>query len=171
MGVQSRPTVMGSTSNILTIRPPRSPEPRPQSGQESESLSGNLSVVSTLDLIEWLCSNRKIWSLRLHDQVRGMKRQSPARSSWLMASWSMRDGAMSTGYRPCARSLVVRRDLSIWHRSPVPSSGRWMATGNAYSSARCRCWTSAIISPAVKRSLKNRRKASGLLLLLRASSC
>ena len=62
---------MGSTSNILTIRPPRSPEPRPQSGQESESLSGSLSVVSTLDLIEWLCSHRKIWSLRLHGQGQG----------------------------------------------------------------------------------------------------
>jgi len=62
---------MVSTSNILTIRPPRSTESRPQSGQESESLSGSLSVVSTLDLIEWLCSNRKIWSLRLHRQGQG----------------------------------------------------------------------------------------------------
>ena len=59
---------MASTSNILTIRPPRSSESRPQSGQDSETLSGSLSVVSTLDLIEWLCCNRKIWSLRLHGQ-------------------------------------------------------------------------------------------------------
>jgi hypothetical protein len=71
MGVQSRAPVMVSTSNILTIRPPRSSESRPQSGQGSETLSGSLSVVSTLDLIEWLCSNRKIWSLRLHGQGNG----------------------------------------------------------------------------------------------------
>ena len=62
---------MVTNSNILTIRPPRSPESRPQSGQGSETLSGNLSVVSTLDLIEWLCGNRKIWSLRLYGQRDG----------------------------------------------------------------------------------------------------
>ena len=165
IGVQSRPTVMVSTSNILTIRPPRSPESRPQSGQESQSLNGSLSVVSTLDLIEWLCSNRKIWSLRLHGQGQGqtMKRQSPARSWWLTARWSMRGGAMSTGCRPSARLSVARRDLSIWCLSPAPSNGRWMAIGKACSSARCRCSTSAITGPAVKRSLKHRRNVSGPL--------
>jgi len=62
---------MGSTSNILTIRPPRSAESRPQSGQESETLCGSLSVVSALDLIEWLCANRKIWSLRFYSRGPG----------------------------------------------------------------------------------------------------
>ena len=62
---------MVSTSKILTIRPPRSAESQPQSGQGSETLCGSLSVVSALDLIEWLCSNRKIWSLRLHGQEDG----------------------------------------------------------------------------------------------------
>jgi hypothetical protein len=71
IGIQSAATVMGSTSNILTIRPPRLPESRPRSGQDSETLSGSLSVVSALDLIEWLCSSRKIWSLRLHSDGPG----------------------------------------------------------------------------------------------------
>jgi hypothetical protein len=31
-------------------------------------LCGSLAIVSPLDLIEWLCSNKKIWSLRLHGQ-------------------------------------------------------------------------------------------------------
>jgi hypothetical protein len=61
-----------STSNILSIRPPRSPEQQPKSGQESETLRGSLAVVSPLDLIEWLCSNKKIWSLRLHGQDQGL---------------------------------------------------------------------------------------------------
>ena len=64
-------TVTISTSNILSIRPPRSPEQRPQAAQESETLRGSLAVVSPLDLIEWLCSNKKIWSLQLHGQGQG----------------------------------------------------------------------------------------------------
>jgi Domain of unknown function (DUF4388) len=34
-------------------------------------LCGSLAIVSPLDLIEWLCSNKKIWSLRLHGQGQG----------------------------------------------------------------------------------------------------
>jgi hypothetical protein len=64
-------TVTISTSNILSILPPRAPEARAQSGQESETLCGSLAVVSTLDLIEWLCSNKKIWLLRLYRQGQG----------------------------------------------------------------------------------------------------
>lgn len=47
------------------------PEARPQPGQGSETLCGSLAIVSPLDLIEWLCSNKKIWSLRLHGQEQG----------------------------------------------------------------------------------------------------
>jgi hypothetical protein len=65
-------TVTISTSNILSIRPPRPPEARPQPAQGSETLCGSLAIVSPLDLIEWLCSNKKIWSLRLHGQGQGL---------------------------------------------------------------------------------------------------
>jgi hypothetical protein len=63
--------VMASTTNLFTIRPPRLPESRSQSGHGLETLSGSLSVVSAMDVLEWLCSSLKVWSLRLNCQEQG----------------------------------------------------------------------------------------------------
>jgi hypothetical protein len=60
--------VTPSDSNIVSLRPAHPLQEGPTAAHESVTLSGSLSVVSPLDLLEWLCSNKKVWSIRLHGQ-------------------------------------------------------------------------------------------------------
>lgn len=56
---------MAPPPKILTIPPPRPPEPGDARPGTSATLNGSLAVVSPVDLLEWLCSNRRTWGLRL----------------------------------------------------------------------------------------------------------
>ncbi len=57
---------MAPPSKILTIPPPRPPEPG--EARPAAPLHGSLAVVSAPDVLEWLCSNSKTWALRLFCQ-------------------------------------------------------------------------------------------------------
>jgi hypothetical protein len=55
-----------STSNLQPIRPPNLTGPRLRAAPYPVTLFGSLEVVSPLDLLEWLCSNKKSWTIKLH---------------------------------------------------------------------------------------------------------
>ena len=122
-----------STSNILKIRPPRSPESRPQSGQETESLSGSLSVVSTLDLIEWLCSNRKIWSLRLYGQGQGRTNEKVVTGEVVVVDGQMVDARWGDVHGLPALCEIVGCHKGSFDLAPVSGpiertlDGRWQS--------------------------------------------
>jgi hypothetical protein len=54
-----------SSSNIRSLRLPRAAASSAVHHGAPGMLSGSLAVVSPVDLLEWLCSNRKMWTLRL----------------------------------------------------------------------------------------------------------
>jgi hypothetical protein len=60
----------GGRSNLLTFTLPRNAESssRPPPAEEALTLRGNLTVLSALDLLQWLCNNRQTWKVRLYGQ-------------------------------------------------------------------------------------------------------
>jgi hypothetical protein len=74
--VQGRAIVMldrslmtGGRSNLLTLALPRTADSsRPPPADNGSTLRGSLSVLSALDLLQWLCNNRQTWKVRLYGQ-------------------------------------------------------------------------------------------------------
>ena len=141
---------MVSTSNILTIRPPRSPESRPQPGQGSETLCGSLSVVSTLDLIEWLCSNRKIWSLRLHGQEDG--RGQTITGEAVVVDGQMVDARWGEVHGLPALSEIVGCQKGSFDLAPVSGSIERTLDGH---------WQSLLLSAVQILDERNHRNGNG----------
>ena len=124
---------MVSTTNILTIRPPRSPESQPQSGHPSETLGGSLSVVLALDLIEWLCSNRKIWSLRLHGQGQGQTQEKAITGEVVVVEGQLVDARWGNIHGLPALCEIVGCQQGTFDLAPVSGSvertldGHWQS--------------------------------------------
>jgi hypothetical protein len=82
---------MAPPSKILTIPPPRPPEPAEARPGAAAPLHGSLGVVSAPDVLEWLCSNRKTWAVRLFCQ--GVEGEIVVVDGELMrARWGALDG-------------------------------------------------------------------------------
>jgi hypothetical protein len=143
---------MVSTSNILTIRPPRSPESRPQPGQGSETLCGSLSVVSALDLIEWLCSNRKIWSLRLHGQEDGPSHGQTITGEVVVVDGQMIDARWGESHGLPALSEIVGCQKGSFDLAPVSGSIERTLDGH---------WQSLLLSAVQILDERNHRNRDG----------
>jgi hypothetical protein len=52
----------------LSSQRPLSSEQGPGPALATVTLCGNLAVVSPIDLLQWLCGNKRNWTIRLHGQ-------------------------------------------------------------------------------------------------------
>jgi hypothetical protein len=116
---------MAPPSKILTIPPPRPPEPGEARPTAAAPLHGSLAVVPPADVVEWLCSNRQTWAVRLFCQ--GVEGEIVVVDGELMsARWGTLDGLP-------ALSEAVACQGGSFHLVPVPAAiarnlrGPWQA--------------------------------------------
>jgi len=109
-------------------------------------------VVSALDLIEWLCSNRKIWSLRLHGQEDGPSHGQTITGEVVVVDGQMVDARWGDVHGLAALSEIVGCQKGSFDLAPVSGSIERTLDGH---------WQSLLLSAVQILDERNHRNRDG----------